>query len=76
MNDIRVYEFETFGGETVDERGKSHWPDQLTLRLDKSSAWNIIQVLTNHLRHDPDQPIILYFSGQLAPVMDDESDDQ
>lgn len=73
MNEIQVYEFEDHGGETIDEHGRAHWPDQLTVCMDSRAVWDIIHAAMAHLRYDADKPFYVYLSGKLTKANETEA---
>jgi len=59
---VEEYEFEVRGGMTTID-GKSHWPDSLTLFMDRIDAYDIAIRILNQLQHEKLEVIIIQSVG-------------
>jgi hypothetical protein len=64
------YRFTEHGGEVVID-GKTHWPDYLTVHLDRYMAFDLAKILLNQLANESRQKIVLQLVGLLEEQQDD-----
>ena len=72
---MKSHEFEFHGGrkDDPDRRGKSTWPDVLTIDMDRFHAWDLIHSVLHQLRHNGESDMITYsVCGELDYNLDDE----
>lgn len=73
---VECYEFEEFGGAVAHEerKGKTHWPNQLTLRLSKYHAWDMLEQLQRQLRNiegmdgTDENDVVVHMCGKLDHI--------
>lgn len=75
MSEIKAHDFEVWGGQSVDDRGKTHWPDCLNVSMARWQALDLIQVLAHQLR-DAEREIIQFsHMGKLDFDIDEDAAD-
>lgn len=66
----RTFDFEVHGGEIVDSRGKSDWPDMVNVTMSKSAAWDLFYSLMMQLR-DGAETVQYAHMGQLKEYVEE-----
>lgn len=61
-----AYEFEQGIGRIIDERGKPHWPNHLTVHLNRERALRVIQEIAAQLGNEAKTEVTISLEGQFV----------
>lgn len=73
MSEIKTFEFQVHGGETLDESGKPNWPHMVSVTLNRAAAWDLFYSLMMQLRDD-EQVVRFTYVGRLAEYQEGEKE--